>query len=787
MVRPDAPDGQPDAAAQLHRLGTLLDVAQEFGRLGVWEHDTATGAGHWSAHIFRLFGLEPGPAAPSFDAAMALLGPADRERVRQEFQRSLARPGRHETRYGVRHADGRRTVLHSIWQVPAQGTRVVGVLIDDTETVALAQAHEVARTQLALAARLAGLSVWRTDLATQRIDLGDRPWQAAGLDPSAREMPVAEIRALTHPDDLAAADEAVRQALAGGGPADAEIRHRLPGGWRTLLTRRVAERDADGRPVALLGVGVDISEQVETRERYRTLLDRFDMVVEATGIGVWTWDLETNTHDWSAATCSIYGLPPGQAAPGPLVGGVAAAIVPEDRAAVRDALQRVRRPDTPRIKTTFRIRRPNGALRTLVARAHRLDGQHPQLYGIVIDVTELHRAADAVRDKEAAEQAHRATRAFLSRMSHELRTPLNAVMGFGALMQDDPAHPLDGVQRDRLTHVVQAARHLLGLVDDVLELGRDATLQGPHAGQHCDLSAVIEEVLARQADAAAAAGVRLSASGTCPRVAGAARQWRQVVAHLVSNAIKYNRPGGFVQVALRETDDARWAQLEVRDSGRGIGAAQQQHLYEPFNRLGADQGGIPGTGLGLSIVRQLLQALGGEIVLHSQAGVGTQVLVQVPRASGVAADRPGPPADAPPDPTPPGPADRPAEGASADIVYVEDNSVNVLLVREVLAQRPQLRLHVAATVAEAEALVPRVLAALLLVDMHLPDGDGHQLLQRLSAGGTRPARHCIALSADVLPEEVARALAGGFDAYWAKPIDVTAFLAGVDRLLGGSA
>lgn len=139
-----------------------------------------------------------------------------------------------------------------------------------------------------------------------------------------------------------------------------------------------------------------------------------------------------------------------------------------------------------------------------------------------------------------------------------------------------------------------------------------------------------------------------------------------------------------------------------------------------------------------------------------------------------------------PTPAPAAPAPAGGVARAADVVYVEDNGVNVLLVRELLAQRPQLRLHVARTVAEAERLVPRVQPAVLLVDMHLPDGDGLQLLQRLGRGGSRPARHCIALSADVGPEEVERALAGGFDAYWTKPIDVVAFLAGIDRLLGPS-
>jgi len=128
-----------------------------------------------------------------------------------------------------------------------------------------------------------------------------------------------------------------------------------------------------------------------------------------------------------------------------------------------------------------------------------------------------------------------------------------------------------------------------------------------------------------------------------------------------------------------------------------------------------------------------------------------------------------------------------AAGAQADVVYVEDNPVNVLLVREVLAQRPRLRLHVATTVAEAIELVPRVRPALLLVDLHLPDGTGHDLLARLRAQDPQPARHCVALSADALPEEVSRSLEGGFEAHWVKPIDLVGFLAGVDHLLGQGA
>jgi signal transduction histidine kinase/CheY-like chemotaxis protein len=567
-----------DLASELARLRLWVDAAQDFGRLGLWERDLRDGSGRWDRHIFALYGLPETDGAPHYEAAVQRLHPDDRERVHDGFIATFAQPGRHETRFRIVRTDGRVVHVHSIWQVPATGHQVVGVLIDDTDSLTQARAHE-----------------------------------------------------------------------------------------------------------------------------------------------------------------------------------------------------------------------------------------------------------QALRDRAAAERAARTQREFLSRVSHELRTPLNAVLGFTGLLLDETGEPLSEAQRRHLAHVRDAGHHLLGLVDELLKLGGDAPRKGADPAQSCDVAGVVEQTVDWLADRASAAGVQVCVSGHCPRLRGGEPAWRQVVRHLLTNAIQYNRRGGLVQVALRPTADPGWAELEVRDSGVGMSARQQRHLFEPFNRLGAERLGVAGTGLGLATVRQIVTALGGAVSVDSAPGRGTTVTLCVPRAGDDAADARdasdariapaahgaagdeiahAPRGDAdrappvPPDaaeqapPVPPDAAEQAApapsdaaDGAAPtlDVLYVEDNKVNALLVAEVLSRRPRLRLHLAASVAEAVELARRLRPALLLVDMHLPDGTGLDLLARLPLGEGRPAGACVALSADVMPKEIERALAAGFDAYWSKPIDVERFLADVDRLLTHSA
>ncbi|HJV63211.1 MAG TPA: hybrid sensor histidine kinase/response regulator, partial [Albitalea sp.] len=202
--------------------------------------------------------------------------------------------------------------------------------------------------------------------------------------------------------------------------------------------------------------------------------------------------------------------------------------------------------------------------------------------------------------------------------------------------------------------------------------------------------------------------------------------------------------------------------------------AQLQRLFEPFNRLGVEREGIEGTGIGLTIVRALVERMGGRIEVHSRAHQGSEFCVWLPAAQAAAM--------APAEPLPP-PAHAPAAiGAPIDVLYIEDNPVNVLLVQEIVAMRPQVRLHVATDgrsgIARALALRPRA----VLIDLQLPDIDGFEVLRTLRGQPSLEGLTCIALSANAMPEDIARARRVGFDDYWTKPIDFGRMLDGLDRL-----
>jgi CheY-like chemotaxis protein len=255
-------------------------------------------------------------------------------------------------------------------------------------------------------------------------------------------------------------------------------------------------------------------------------------------------------------------------------------------------------------------------------------------------------------------------------------------------------------------------------------------------------------------------------------VLGDRRRLRQVLANLITNAVKYNRAGGNVWVRARRTHAA--CEIEIRDDGRGLSEQQLAHLFEPFNRLGAEREGIEGVGLGLMIVRHLVEYMGGQIDVNSRLGVGTTMRVALAIAApGVAEERVAPEPEAAPA----------VDGVTAlRILYIEDNPVNLLLVEELIALRPGMQLTSApdgATGVQA-ALAQR--PDMVLVDMQLPDIDGFEVLSRLRAAPGLEGTTVVALSANAMPDDVARARQSGFDDYWTKPIDFKRFLDGLDAI-----
>jgi signal transduction histidine kinase/ActR/RegA family two-component response regulator len=378
----------------------------------------------------------------------------------------------------------------------------------------------------------------------------------------------------------------------------------------------------------------------------------------------------------------------------------------------------------------------------------------------------------------AAERANAAKTDFLSRMSHELRTPLNAVLGFAQLLRMDRVHPLTTMQTEQVRHIESAGGHLLAMINDVLDLSRIESGTMPVSLDTVSLGSVIDEARALVAATAAEAGVQVRGEPPAAPVYVRADhlRLRQVIVNLLTNAVKYNRRDG--TVTLRWSGDARTgeARLEVRDTGLGMSQEQMAHLFEPFNRLGAESTRVEGTGIGLVISQRLVQLMNGSLSASSEVGAGSCFVLTLQHAEPgavrlAAADAAAETSEAL------------ASGATRTVLYADDNALNVDLVLSILKTRPHLRVLVARSGQEAIDLARAERPHLLLLDMHLGDMTGSQVLRQLALDAATAALPCIAVSADAMPGAISSAEQAGFSAYLTKPLDVRKFLQAIDAAL----
>jgi len=395
----------------------------------------------------------------------------------------------------------------------------------------------------------------------------------------------------------------------------------------------------------------------------------------------------------------------------------------------------------------------------------------------IASTAELRNArARAEREKDHAVAASRAKSAFLANMSHELRTPLNSVLGFAQLLEIGAKDAPRTEQAGYIGQIQAAAAHLLSLINDVLELTRIESGTLRLLIDQVRLRPVLEEVSAALRPAAEAAGVTLAVDRGGGDLAAFADRTRliQVAMNLGSNAIKYNRMGGS---ALLRAQPGRPGTVcvAVIDTGPGIPPERQADLFQPFNRLGAENGPVEGTGIGLAIAQRLVRMMNGAITLHSVPGAGSTFVVELPAA-------PLPPASEG------GPEDvatalLPLSSRACTLLYIEDDISNVELMRGVVRLLPSASLLVAIDARSGLHLAGKHRPDIVVLDIDLPDMDGFDVLRALRNDARTADIPVIALTAAAMPSEVERGMAAGFTDYLTKPIGIARFLTEIDTVL----
>lgn len=362
--------------------------------------------------------------------------------------------------------------------------------------------------------------------------------------------------------------------------------------------------------------------------------------------------------------------------------------------------------------------------------------------------------------REEAEKASAAKSMFLSRTSHELRTPLNAILGFSQLLEADLPQ---GKHRDNITIIKNSGQHLLKLINEVLDIARIESGELALELAAFTLSPLLDEAVQFIRPLGKIRDIEIQTDYPTDIAVKANRQkLLQVVLNLLSNALKYGPANSPVKISARQVNNM--IMIEVLDQGKGIPKTKRERLFTPFDRLGAENTKIEGTGLGLALSRQIMASMQGSIDIADDKGLFWLTLPATTMA------------------TPPSHAEEAQQtyktyniNNKQKILYVEDNASNKALMEAIISRHQNLRLYTVTTIKQTLAFLQEITPDILLVDLHLPDGSGESLIKQLQANAAYTNIPIVVLSADAMPETIARLSDLGITNYFTKPLDISAF------------
>jgi len=664
-----------------------------------------------------------------------------------------------------------------------QGLRVLASVVDISERTASETALRKSAERLNLATATAQLGIWDWDIVNNELVWDDRMFELYGVRKEDFGGAYEAWLNGVHPDDLARCNEATVRALRDEAAYDIEFRVR----WANGTTRNVKAtgqviRDAQGKPVRMIGINQDITERTRAdaeltrhREHLEELVRertaelerqnlRNELILGTTLDGFFAADQAGHIRVANAAFCRMLGYTQPQLLQLTLA-DIEANEKPHEIAA---HIEHVIATGHDRFDT--RHRRKDGSLVDIEISVNLVEiGGERMFYAFARDITsriESEQALTAARDE--AERASNAKSEFLARMSHELRTPMNAILGFSQVLEMEP---LNAEQLDSVLEIHRAGDHLLELINELLDISRIDAGRLAVAIRPTTVGPLVKEAIQLVKPLLLQKDITLI--DQCPgdaTVLADATRLKQILINLLSNAAKYNRAGGSVRLDCNAIGEDL-LRISVTDTGPGIAPEKLASLFTPFERLGAEFTEVEGSGIGLALSRKLAELMAGTIDVSSTPGQGTTFWIDLPRGDASASA-----------PHTPDSADR----ASIDghkVLYIEDNAANLKVVEAMLRHQPSIMLLSATTGEYGLELAQRHLPDVILLDIHLPGLDGYAVLRLLGENADTRSIPVIALTADALPIDIERGLATGFQRYLTKPVKRTELIKAISEVL----
>ena len=723
-------------------------------------------------------------------SVFGLIAAQDRERFEAMHER-VRRGSREIFEYEIAGFKGghRRMESHAVPLYGEDGT-VTGTLAvtrDISERVRNERAIRESEQRMELAIEGADLGLWDLDLRSGVFNHNARLIGMLGYQTGEVEVSFGELVERLHPDDV----ENMRNAFVGhlkGIAARFEsefrLRHR-DGDWIWIHARgKAVERDGSGHALRMIGTNLGITARKRAEEAARQSQEHTRLALAAAEMAAWRWDIPTDTTTWSEERNRLLGPQPAASYP-----DFRDMVIEEDRAVFLEVGRAAVRTGST-YEAEFRLRRTDGAVRWLLARGNirrDTEGRAVAIIGVTQDVTrrkeaalelEMHRhrleslvrerTVQLSRAKEAAEAANVAKSAFLANMSHEIRTPMNGILGMAHILRRGELTPK---QRERLDTIDSAANHLLGILNDVLDIskieaGKFVIEETPLAVE--DLMGRVASILAEGA-ARKGISVCIADESFHGRLMGDPTRLEQALLNFAGNAVKFTEQGSVILRAEKVHEDERCVvvRFEVEDTGMGIAPEAIPRLFRAFEQ--ADNSmtrRYGGTGLGLAITRRLAELMGGEVGVESTPGSGSVFWFTARLGKPVAAD------DEDVIGVEPGMAEDQLRlrHAGTRILVAEDEPVNVEVSR-MLLEAAGLVVDTAVDGAAAVALARDGNYALILMDMQMPNLNGVDATRAIRALPGHETTPILAMTANAFYEDRRACLDAGMNGHICKPVD----------------